>query len=198
MTKDKAIKEGAMKHLKVCLLLLFLALMLSCTGSTGPVRLEGTEGVQAGRAQAVKFDEVQLITSNGDIHRGKIIGQEGGSIDFRPVPYWDVELIRLNLDEIQSIELVNRPSRAGKGFIQGFGWTFTIVGGIAGIGSKYDVDYENALLGSAIVGAAGGVIGFLVGVIRDASAKKRFDFTSMSAEEKARAVRKIMGLPTGR
>jgi len=35
-------------------------------------------------------------------------------------------------------------------------------------------------------------------VIRDASAKKRFDFTSMSAEEKARAVRKIMGLPTGR
>lgn len=198
MTKDKAIKEGAMKHLKVCLLLLFLGLMLSCAGSTGPVRLEGTEGAQAGRAEALKFDEVQVITLKGDIYRGKIVGQWAGSIDFRPIPFWNVELIRLNLDEIRGIELVNRPSRAGKGFIKGFGWTFTIVGGIFGMGSKYDVDYENALLGSAMVGAAGGVIGFLVGVIGDASTKTRFDFTSMSAEEKTRAVRKIMGLPTGR
>jgi len=187
-----------MKHLKIGCVLLLSGLLLSCASATGPVKFEETKGVQSAKAGAAKYDQVELITSKGDLYIGKIVSLEGERIEFRPFPYWDAELIGLNLGDIRSIELVDKPKRAGKGFIQGFGWSFTVVGGLAAMGSKYDEDYQFALLGSAVVGAAGGLIGLLIGAIQDSTAKTRFEFAAMSDEEKVRAVRKIMGLQAPR
>lgn len=185
-----------MKHLKICCVLLLSGFMLSCVSTMGTVSYKETQGVQLVKFSAAKFEEVELTTSKGDLYRGKIVSLEGRRIEFRPVPYWNVELISLDLGEIRSIDLVDKPKRAGKGFIQGFGWTYTLVGGIAAMSSKYDEDYQFALLGSAVVGAAGGLVGLLIGAVQDSTAKTRFEFAAMSDEERKRAVRKIMGLPT--
>ena len=184
-----------MKNLRICWLLLALGFMLSCASSTGPLIIKEAEEVQSFKVGAAKFEEVGLTTSKGDFYRGKIISLEEGTIEFRPSPYWGVEPIRLDLGEIGSIRLADKPSRAGKGFVSGLGWTYTIVGGISAMGSKYNEDYEEALYGSAIIGLAGGVLGFLIGTVQDATTKTRFDFSSMSAAEKEQAIRKIMGLP---
>jgi hypothetical protein len=197
MTKRQTIKEGSMNNLKIFCLLFGLGLMLSCASSTGPISYNSTRGGQPGKFLAAKYEEVELATLKGDFYKGKILSLAEGKIEFRPSPYWGVEPIRLELGEIRSIGLVNKPKRAGKGFLQGFGWTFTIVGGLAAAGSKYDEDYQAGLYGSAIVGLAGGAIGFLVGAIQDSAAKARFDFGPMSASEKEQAVRKIMGSRKG-
>lgn len=183
-----------MSYPKICCVLFLSGLMLSCAGSTGPVRFEETKGVESGKVRAAKYEEVELVTLKGDRYKGKIISLEGERIEFRSFPYWNVEPISLELGEIRSIELVDKPKRAGRGFIQGFGWSFSIVGGIAAMSSKYDEDYQSALLGSAVVGAAGGLIGLLIGAVQDSAAKTRFEFAPMSDEQKERAVRKIMGL----
>ncbi len=186
-----------MKNPKICGLLLVLGFMLCCAGSTGPLRIMDTNEGQSVKVGAAKFEEVELTTSEGDLYKGKIVSLEGGRIEFRPSPYWGVEPIRLDLGEIKSIGLVHKPNRAGKGFLAGFGWTYMIVGGIGAMSSKYDADYKSALSGSAVIGFAGGAIGFVIGVLQDAAAKTRFDFSTMSAAEKERTVRKIMGLPKG-
>jgi hypothetical protein len=187
-----------MRYPKICCVLLLSGLMLGCAGSTGPARFEETRGVQSGKVRAAKYEEIELVTSKGDFYKGKILSLEAGRIEFRPFPYWDVDPVSLDLAEIRSIELLDKPKRAGRGFIQGFGWSFSIVGGIAAMSSKYDEDYQFALLGSAIVGAAGGLLGFLIGAIQDSAAKTRFEFAPMSDEQKERAVRQIMGLQAQR
>lgn len=183
-----------MKGQKIYSLFILLSFMLSCAGSRAPVRTEDPREALSSGGEAAKFEEVVLTTSNGDIHKGKIVSLNGEAIEFRPYPYWNVELVRLHLDEIHSIKLPKKGSRAGKGFVSGFGWSFMIVGSIAGASSKYDEDYEGALLGSLVLGGAAGLIGFLVGALQDASTKTNYEFAGMSREEKERAVRKIMGL----
>jgi hypothetical protein len=187
-----------MKSLKICCVLLLSGFMLSCVSSTGPITYKETAGVQSVKFGAAKFEEVELTTLKGDRHRGKIVSLEGRRVEFRPFPYWSVELISLDLGEIRSIELADKPKRAGKAFLQGFGWTYSIVGGISAAASKYNEDYQAALVGSAIVGAAGGLVGLLIGAVQDSKARTKFEFVGMSDEEKERSVRKIMGLTAQR
>jgi len=184
-----------MKDKKIYSLLFVLSFMLSCTSSRVPVRTEVTKEALSSRVEATKFEEVNLVTSNGDTHKGKIVSLEGESIELRPFPYWNVELVRLHLDEIRTIKLVKKESRAAKGLASGFGWAFVIVGTIGGLSSTYNEDYEAALLGSAVLGGAGGLLGLLVGAFQDFTTKTKFEFTTMSKEEKERAIRKIMGVP---
>ena len=184
-----------MKDKKICSLLFVLSFMLSCTSSRVPVRTEVIKEALSSRVEATKFKEVNLVTSNGDTHKGKIVSLEGESIELRPFPYWNVELVRLHLDEIRTIKLVKKESRAAKGFASGFGWAFVIFGTIGGLSSKYDEDYEAALLSSAVLVGDGRLLGLLVGAYPDIPTKTKFEFTTMSKEEKERAIRKIMGLP---
>jgi hypothetical protein len=184
-----------MKYKKIYSLLFLLSFMMSCSSSRALIKTEVTKGTLPSRLEATKFEEVDLVTTEGELHRGKITCLEGESIEFRDFPYWNVEPIQLKLDEIHSIKLVKKGSKAGRAFASGFGWTFMIIGFVAGASSKYDVDYENGLVGSALAGGIGGLIGLAIGAIQDISTKTKFDFYKMSKEEKERAVRKIMGLP---
>jgi hypothetical protein len=184
-----------MKYKRIYTLLFLLSFIVSCFSSSVPIKTEVTKGTLSPRLEALKFEEVELVTAEGERHRGKVVSLEGESIEFRPFPYWNVELIKLNLDDIHSIKLTKKRSGAANGFASGFGWAFIFAGTIGGAGSKYNVDYENALLASAIVGGAGGLIGLAIGAIRDFSIRKKFDFFKMSGEKKEQAIRKIMGLP---
>jgi hypothetical protein len=184
-----------MKNKKISALFVLSGFMLSCAGSSVPAKTEITPAAQSSRVEARKFEEVVVSTSTGEVHQGKIVSLEGESIALRPFPYWNVDLIRLHLDEVHSIELPKKGSRAGKGFLSGFGWGFILTGMVAGASSKYDEDYQLALGASAGVGAAVGIVGLLIGGIHDATTKRRYDFAGMSNEEKTQAVRKVMGLP---
>lgn len=173
-------------------ILIFMNLIISCTSpgttSTRDVSISPTYEIQAKR-----FPEVELITSEEDIHKGKLISLRGKDLQFSPFPYWNVELFEITLDDIYSIKLPKKGSKAISGMAGGFGWTFIVVGVLAGATSKYDEDFEAALLGSAMIGAGVGLIGALLGALADIGTKSEYKFYKMDEWEKIRAVRKIMG-----
>jgi hypothetical protein len=188
------VKGGIMakRNLAFIYLLLFLNFIMSCT-SIGTTSARDVSISPTSEIQAKRFPEVELITSEGDILKGKLISLRGKDVMFSPFPYWNVELFEIKLDNIHSIKLPKKGSKAMSGMTSGFAWTFIIVGALAGVSSKYDEDFEEALLGSTILGAGAGLIGTLVGALADAGTKSEYKFYKMSESEKIRAVRKIMG-----
>ena len=184
-----------MKKKKVTVLFILSSFMLSCAGSNVPAKMKTTPVASPSRAEARKYEEVLVSISTGEVHKGKIVSIEGDNIVLLPFPYWNVDLVRLRLEDVLSIELPDRGRRTGKGFLYGFGLGFIITGMISGAGSRYDEDYEMALGVSAGAGVAAGLLGFLIGAIHDIATKRDYDFADMTQEEKMRAIREIMGLP---
>jgi hypothetical protein len=178
--------------LAIFTLLIFLNFIICCTTteikSANHVPISPTLEIQA-----KKFPEVELTTSKGNIHKGKIISLRGEDLLLSPFPYWNVELLKINMNEIHYIKLLKKKSKATSGMLSGFAWTFIIIGILAGAGSRYDEDYEEALLGSAVTGAVGGLIGFAIGGIAQAGTKSEYEFFKMPDSKKVYAIKKIMG-----
>ena len=156
--------------------------------------LKDLKDAPPGKLVARVLPEITLVTSAGDSHLGKLTSLEGGTVTLLPYPYWNVEPITIDLDEIHMVQTQKRGGRAGSGFLHGFSWTYIIVGILSGVTSKYDEDYEFALGVSAGAGLIGGLIGLAVGGLADAVAKTDYKFYSMSLAEKTAAIKKFMGL----
>jgi len=182
------------KFLTFLTLVLFMNFLISCTiiGNHSNDKIRGTYSFS--KITANKFPEIQLITTSGDPYKGKLLSLEGEKLKLLPFPYWNVESVEIDIDEIHSIELMKKDSKAGKGAAQGFAYTFLIVGIIAGLDSEYDEDYEDALVGATILGAFGGLLGLIIGGASSLASKTKYEFYKMSLGEKIRAIRKIMGL----
>ena len=147
-----------------------------------------------GKVEAKKFPEVRLVTIGGDQNKGKILSLEGDTVTFSPFPYWNVEPLRIGLDEIHSIEMTEKKSAAGLGFLHGFGWV-TLAGGILGaINSKYDVDYQNAMWEAPGIGLFGGLLGLAIGGITDLATRTKYDLSKLSKDKKIQTLMAIMGL----
>lgn len=79
-----------MKNRKILSLIVLLSFMVSCFSSNMPVKTEVTKGIPSPRLEATKFEEVELVTTKGELHKGKVVSLEGESIEFRPFPYWNM------------------------------------------------------------------------------------------------------------
>jgi hypothetical protein len=191
-------------------LVFFLNLLIACTSTESlsgariaksPLntavkksQLEGDQTKSEGRIDSKKFEEILLITNKPELLKGKIIGLEGDALRFLPFPYWNVEPFKIALDEIISIEILKKgESRALKGVANGFGFGFLITGILAGASSKYNEDYQSALLGSVLVGGLFGLVGLVIGGASSLASKSKYDFSKMSGLEKQKTIQKIIG-----
>lgn len=182
------------KTLALITLTVFLNFLFSCTTTSTLTRNEAVKTFPIYEIEAKKLQEVQLKTTSGEIHTGKLTRLGRGNLVLLPFPYWNVEAIKIDLDDIYSIKVMKKSSKAGKEAAGGFAWGFLITGTIAGLSSKYDEDFELALLGSAVIGAFVGLITFVVGGLREVATKSKYDLYKMSNSKKIRAIKKIMGL----
>jgi hypothetical protein len=182
--------EAEMKKMTLsCILLLFhFLLLIGC--ATTSIK---TEPGPNPRIVAEEFPEVELRTIKGESHLGKLIEFENETLELLPYPYWSVDSIGIGLDEIESIKLRTKKSHAGGAFASGFGISFIVIGLIAGGASKYDEDYEAALLGSAAGAATIAGVAGLIGLIADASRRSNYKFQKMTYTEKIQSLRSIMG-----
>jgi hypothetical protein len=171
---------------------LFIYFTVSCSIPYA-FKEEGIKTSPEPEIKAKKLPEVQLKTNKGEIYTGKISALEEKNLVLLPFPYWDVEPIKIDLDEIYSIKLTKKVSKAGRRAAGGFAWGFIITGALSGLSSKYDEDYKMALIGSAAVGGTVGLIGFVIGGLSEAATKSKYDFYKMSYPEKIDAINKIMG-----
>ena len=143
---------------------------------------------------ATKTQELEIITTIGDSHVGKILSLEGERVKLLAFPYWNVTPIEIDMAEIYKIKVMKKDHKAGKGAATGFAAVFSLFG-LIGLGnSKYDVDYEDALKGSLVLGGLGGLLGLIIGGISSISVRSQYNFYDMSKEEKIKAIKKIMGV----
>lgn len=142
------------------------------------------------RLIASKLPEVILMTNAMGENRAKILRLDSENLKVLPYPYWNTEVLEIPLENVLTIKVLGIKSRAGSMGIAGLTLGFMITGGLAGMGAKYDEDYEEALLVGGLTGLIGGTIG---GVI-DLSKKKTYKFFKMTRGQKVQALMKIMGL----
>jgi hypothetical protein len=174
------------------LTLIAFLLFLSGCATTGGFRVEPPPGARNFDNLARIFPQLLLITTSGDPHQGKLTQIEGEEVVLRPFPYWNVEEVRIPVEEIRSIEIQPEKNGAAAGAANGAGWTFLIFGAI-GLGSKYNTQFQSALLGSGLMAAVAGLAGLAIGALTDAAKRTQYDFYKMTPPEKEAALKKIMG-----
>ena len=182
------------KNIALITIALLINLIVSCSTIGTFNSNEITNLTPNVKFTAKKTQELEIITTQGDTHFGKILSLEGEKAILLTLPYWNVIPVEIDLDEIHKIKLVKKKSRAGKGAAKGFVWAFTIIGLIGLVSSEYDEDYEEALGGSLVSGAFGGLLGLVIGGISSISVRSQYNFYDMSKEQKIKAIKKIMGL----
>jgi hypothetical protein len=182
------------KTLTFIILIIFLNFLITCTTirTTGPN--EKIETYPSIKIKATKFQEVKLTTADHKVRTGMILSLEEDNVHLSPVPYWNVDPIEIDLDEIRTIKLIEKMGAWGKGFVWGSTLGFIAAGGLALTGGnlKYDEDYEEALTLGAAGAGAGGLLGLIIGGVVSLAKKSSYDFYKMSKEEKILALQKIM------
>lgn len=175
-------------------LLIFLNFLITCTSMETAGPNEAVETYPSIKIRATKFQEVQLTTVDNRVSRGMMLSLEGENLLLSPFPYWNVDPIEIDLDEIRSIKLMKKGSNGGKGFIWGFTLGFTVIGVSAlTMGDlKYDKDYGDALTFSLVGGGGAGLLGLVIGGLISLGEKSSYNFFKMSRKEKIETLQKIM------
>jgi len=172
----------------------FVLLLVDCamTTSIGQGGL-GVERV-TGKLYSKVFPEIQLVTAKGESYTGKIMELEEDTITLRPSPYWNVELVKIPIEEIYFIKFPKSGAKVLFGFLNGLGWGFLVPGFLSAVTSKYNTDFEAGLQLGAGAGLLGGLVGLLVGGIITVASKSKYEFSGWSGNDKRLFIREIMGL----
>ncbi len=182
------------KALTYIILLSFFNFHITCTTikTAGPD--EAVETYPSVNIKATKFQEVRLTTVDNEVQTGMMLSLEGDNLLLSPVPYWNVDPIEIDLDEIRSIKLMGKKGAWGKGFVWGSTLGFIAAGGIALADGnlQYDEDYSDALTYSLLAGVGVGLLGLIVGGLASSGKKSSYDFFKMSKKEKILALQEIM------
>lgn len=169
---------------------IFCQTVPSVTGNERNVRISSQKEIIA-----YKFPEIRLIVQSAKSHKGKIMRLNNSSVEFLPYPYWNKEILEIDLDDIYSITIKKTVSYAGRAAAGAFPTGF-IFGGIVGLASsQYDSDFSSWILLSAIIGGISALIGLLIGGAAEAATKKAFRMNEMSRSEKREVIKKIIGQP---
>ena len=176
----------------ICILV-FLNFLVGCVKSYSPPVSIPAEKFPGDLYTAKKMPEVQILTTGNEINKGKIVSLGKTHLKLQPFPYWNLELLEIPLADIHSIQL-KKKSGAGKAFASGFGSSFVLFGTIGILTSQYNEDYESALLGSAIISTAVGLIAFTISGISKAAEKSTYKLHKMNLTQKQKVVKKIMGI----
>jgi len=142
--------------------------------------------------QAEKFPEVLLKEKGGINKIVKILRLEGGKLVVLPSPYWNIEPMEIDLEQISSIEFTEVPKRGG-GPIAGFFLGYYVAGIMGLTTAKYNVDYNHAITYSLLGGVSCGLLGLVIEAVANPRPQRKIYFSGMSVAEKIVALKNIMG-----
>ncbi|MBN1224218.1 MAG: hypothetical protein JXB23_13305 [Candidatus Aminicenantes bacterium] len=181
------------KIISLVSLVLFCHFLTSCATIDTTRRESSDDTIFQAVIDAREFQEINIRGTNGNTYRAKIIRLEGANVAYLPFPYWDVELLKIHIDEIRSIEKLKKSGNPGKALAYGFAIGFSIIGLISAASSKYNEDYQMGLLASGISGGAVGLCSFVISGLAYIGIKSKYEFSGMSDREKVKTIREIMG-----
>jgi len=181
--------------IKFSILAFFIGFIISCATISTPYWLPSEDSLlHQEKFIATQFPEVNLFTSNGDLYHGKMTVLEGETVIFSPSPYWNVERLRIKIDDIETIELPAKKTGAAKGFGYGFGVTCILIGGFGAGTSKYNETFQNYAVLTPVAGLLGGLAGMVIGAITDLATPAKIEFFRLRHDQKIKVLASLMGL----
>jgi hypothetical protein len=168
------------------------SLAVSCAIPLGGPRLQTRPTVSPPPATTRPASEVLLTPTGGPPTVGKLVGIDGDRVTFLPAPYWNVAPREIGLGEIATIEVRDRKRSLGAATGVSFVTGFVLIGAICGASADYDQDYQDCLLGSAVLGAAAGLVGLGVGAVVDASRPRTYRFDGKGLDERRKTVQRLV------
>jgi len=171
----------------------FLLLVFGCTSMSVPPG-QTQYNLPENELLAREMPELSIVTADRLLERVKVASLLGNELSILPFPYWNVETIKINIEEITTIWLLNVKMRSGTNALATLNITFGIMGTIFAINAEYDRDYKNGLATTAILALVGGVVVGLGSGIVDASKRKKWDFTKLTQPQRLGVLLQIMGV----
>ena len=146
-----------------------------------------------------EYKKVEVATTTGITYTGKVVGFQDNQLAILPYPYWNVEEVHVDLEQIATVKLKKHPgesgsSSSGHGAAIGFAVGFLLAGTIGLFTGEYDEDFQESIMAAFVVGGAFGLCGLGWGAAAGLAEEKEYDFSEMSRREKIRTIRKVMGL----
>ncbi len=147
--------------------------------------------------------QLVVTTMAGRRFTGKIVGLKGDCVVFLQHPYWKVNEVYLDLDQIWEVEEAREASPIKEPLACYFGLVGGSVGFIAagknGLAtSEYDVDYQRAMRNSILIalaaGAGSAALGLLAGMGIESLPHRVHDLRTLSREERIRKLEEIAGI----
>jgi len=181
------------KVVSLVILISFINLIMSCSTTGSLTNRNIGEISSSSKITANKLPEIQLTNITQKQYKVKLLSLEAENLTMLSFPYWDADPVEIHLEEIHSIKVMKKDSKAGKGFGWGFALGFLIPGTIGGLSSEYDEDYQDALVGSIVIGLFGGLLGLIIGGVSSLGEQSQYNFSEMSESEKINSIKEIMG-----
>ena len=168
------------------------SLCTSCAIPLGGPRASATPLVATTSGATRPANEVLLTARGAPPALGKLVGIDGEDVTFLPSPYWNLAPRSLKVGDIVTIQVTDRKRNLGRAAGLSFAAGFVLTGAIGGAAAKYNEDYQAALVGAGVLGAAAGLVGLAVGGIMDASQTSTYHFDRMKPTEKREAVQRLV------
>jgi hypothetical protein len=168
------------------------SLAVSCAVPLGGPRARVDPTVAASPPTTRPASEVLLTPTGGPPVVGKLVGIDGDRVTFLPAPYWNVAPREIGFGEIATIEVRDRKRSLGAATGVSFATGFVLIGVICGASADYDQEYQDCLLGSAVLGAAAGLVGLAVGAAVGAGRSRTYRFDGMGLDERRKAVQRLV------
>lgn len=171
----------------------FLLLVFGCTSMSVPPG-QTQYNLPEKELLAREMPELSIVTADRLLERVKVASLLGNELSILPFPYWNVETIKINIEEITTIWLLNVKMRSGTNALATLNITFGIMGTIFAINSKYDEDYRSGLVLASGFALAGGLVTLIGSAIVDASKRTKWDFSKLTQPQRLAVLMRIMGV----
>lgn len=173
-------------------LVYFLLLVFGCTSMSVPPG-QTQCNLPEKELLARKMPELSIATEDRLLERVKIASLLGNELSALPFPYWNVETIKINIEKITLIRLLNVKKYNIPNALTASNITFAIVGGACAITSQYKNQYQDGLAAASLLAAGVGAMA-LIAVILSSLIHKKWDFTELTLSQRLGVLTRIMGV----
>lgn len=174
---------------RLFLLVCSLVILIGCTGLTRPATIPGSQIDEDNTLNGGSLSGLLIQTQTVTYDAVRIVQIVNDTVIVIPYPFWNVESHQIHIDDIVSIVVPKERGYLVKGCTISFSVCFTAIGVLGLLASKYNDDYELALMCSLLfgLGISGGA-GCLGGI----PSSKQFRFREMTKPQKIQQLNNIV------
>jgi len=173
-------------------LVYFLLLVFGCTSMSVPPG-QTQYDLPEKELLAREMPELSIVTADRLLERVKVVSLLGNEVSVLPFPYWNVETIKINIEKITIIRILNVKKFNIPNALTAFNITFAVLGLPPAITANYKDTYESGLATASGVAIRVGIAALFM-VFLSSLTRKKWNFTELSPSKRLAVLMQIMGV----